>query len=512
MPRLTTVVALLTMATAAAAQPALVPLPAEVAWRDAAPFVVTETTPIVATGAEAQRIGAGLAALIGNTVDTTPQVVEAATDPAIALRIDADAGHGAEGYALEVAAGGVEIVASAPAGLFYGVQTLRQLMPVRVEYGAALFRSLAVPAVRIVDAPRFAWRGMMLDVARHFFDVPDVERVLDLMALHKLNRLHLHLSDDQGWRIEIPGRPDLTRVGGRTQVGGGPGGFYTTEDYAGLVTYAAERFITVVPEIDLPGHTNAALASIPEINCDGRARAPYTGTNVGFSAVCVGTPATDAFVADVVAALAAFPGDAIHLGGDEVEELSAAEFAAFVEGAQRVVEATGRTFVGWDDVAAADLTPGAVVQVWRPQVPAVARRIAQAVAEGARVVLSPSDRIYLDIKYDADTILGLTWPGLNGVRDAYDWDPATAVAGVPEAAVWGVEAPLWSETLATISDIEFLAFPRLAGVAEIGWTPQASRSWTGYRARLGAFGPRWAALGVSFYRSPEVDWAPDGVE
>ncbi|WP_412061722.1 beta-N-acetylhexosaminidase [Rubrivirga sp. IMCC45206] len=510
MLRLAALLALL--APSLAAQPALVPLPAEVAWREAPPFVVTETTPIVATDADARRIGATLAALIGNTVDTTPRVVAETDEPAIALAIDPAAGHGAEGYALDVAASGVEIVASAPAGLFYGVQTLRQLLPVRVEYGAALFRPLPIPAVRIVDAPRFAWRGMMLDVARHFFDVPDVERVLDLMALHKLNRLHLHLSDDQGWRIEIPGRPDLTRVGGRTQVGGGPGGFYTTEDYAGLVAYAAERFVTVVPEIDLPGHTNAALASVPELNCDGRARPPYTGTNVGFSAVCVGTPATDAFVADVVAALAAFPGDAIHLGGDEVEELSAAQFASFVEDAQRVVAATGRTFVGWDDVAAADLAPGAVVQVWRPQVPAVARRVAQAVAEGATVVLSPSDRIYLDIKYDADTILGLTWPGLNGVRDAYDWDPTTAVAGVPEAAIRGVEGPLWSETLATIADVEFMAFPRLAGVAEIGWTPRALRSWTGYRARLGAFGPRWSALGVSFYRSPEVDWAPDGVE
>lgn len=353
----------------------------------------------------------------------------------------------------------------------------------------------------------------MLDVSRHFFEVEDVERLLDLMALHKLNRLHLHLSDDQGWRIEIPGRPALTRVGGRSQVGGGEGGFYTTADYDRIVAYAADRFIMVVPEIDLPGHTNAALTSIPELNCDGVARPPYTGTRVGFSAVCVDAPATWAFVEDVVAALAAqTPGPYIHLGGDEVRRLSEAEYATFVERAQAVVTASGKTFVGWDDVAEVDLGPGAVVQVWRPQSPAVAASVAEAVAAGATVVLSPSDRIYLDIKYDEDTVLGLTWAGLNGVRDAYDWDPGAFMEGVPEAAVLGVEAPLWSETLATIGDVEFMAFPRLAGVAEAGWSPQAARSWDGYRARLGAQGPRWVALGLNFYRSPEVEWAPGGVE
>ena len=506
---------LLLVPAVAAAQPALIPLPAEVEVLEGPPFVVTDATPIVAEGLEARRIGTMLAALVGNTAETTPAVVGAAPAgvPAVRLRVDAGAGHGAEGYGLEATAEGVEIEASTPAGLFYGVQTLRQLLPARVEYGAAFYAPLEVPAVRIADRPRFEWRGMMLDVARHFFSVEDVERVVDLMALHKLNRLHLHLSDDQGWRIEIPGRPALTEVGGRTQVGGGPGGFYTVEDYERIVAYAAERFVTVVPEIDLPGHTNAALASIPELNCDSVAREPFTGTAVGFSTVCVESEATWAFVEDVVGALAAVtPGAEIHLGGDEVEELTPAEYARFVERAQRVVEAAGKRYVGWDDVAEADLAPGAVVQVWRPQVPAVVASVAEAVAAGAEVVLSPSDRIYLDMKVDSTMVLGLSWAGFNGVRDAYEWDPGALLEGVPEAAVRGLEAPLWSETLATIRDVEFMAFPRLAGVAEAGWTPQASRSWDGYRARLGAFGPRWTALGVHFFRSPEVEWSPGGVE
>ncbi|PAP75645.1 beta-N-acetylhexosaminidase [Rubrivirga marina] len=505
-----------TVAHAQPPTPALIPLPAEVETRDGPPFVMTDATPLVVDpgDAEARRVAGVLAALVGNTVETTPPIVEAAPAgvPAVRLRIDAAAGHGDEGYALDVASTGVDLVASAPAGLFYGVQTLRQLLPARVEYEAALYAPLPVPAVRVVDRPRYEWRGMMLDVARHFFEVEDVERVIDLMALHKLNRLHLHLSDDQGWRIEIPSRPALARVGGRTEVGGGPGGYYTVEDIARIVQYAAERFITVVPEIDLPGHTNAALAAIPEINCDGRARAPYTGTNVGFSTVCVEREETWAFVEDVVASLAEqFPGETIHLGGDEVEELTADQYAAFVTRAQAIVTAAGKRYAGWDDVAHAGLAPGAVIQVWRAQRADVARQVEAAVANGAALVLSPSDRIYIDMKYDESTVLGLTWAGLNGVRDAYDWDPGVLL-DVPEAAVLGVEAPLWAETLSTIRDVEFMAFPRLAGVAEIGWTPQTARSWGGYRARLGAFGPRWTALGVHHFRSPEVDWTLGGVE
>lgn len=502
---------------AAHAQPALIPLPAEVEIHEAPPFLMTGETPLVVAdgGAEVRRIAAALAALVGNTVETTPPFVEAAPDdvPAVHLRIDPGAGHGAEGYALDVTADRVDLVASAPAGLYWGVQTLRQLMPARVEYEAAFEAPLPIPAVRIVDAPRFAWRGMMLDVARHFFEVEAVERVIDGMALHKLNRLHLHLSDDQGWRIEIPSRPDLARVGGRTEVGGGAGGYYTTEDVRRLVEYAADRYVTIVPEIDLPGHTNAALVAVPELNCDGRAPAPYTGTRVGFSAVCVEKDETWAFVEDVVASLAEqFPGDVIHLGGDEVEELSSEQYASFVTRAQGVVTAAGKRYAGWDDVAHAGLAPGALIQVWRPQRADVARQVAEAVAAGAEVVLSPSDRIYIDMKYDESTILGLTWAGVNGVRDAYEWDPGTLIDGVSEASVLGVEAPLWSETLSTIGDVEFMAFPRLAGVAEIGWTPQAARSWSGYRQRLGAQGPRWTALGINFFRSPEVEWMLGGVE
>ena len=512
MMRLLPVLLLLVAARVQAQAPALIPAPTTLNVQGGDPFVISAETPIhVAPGDSAVlRIAHQLADLIGTIEDSTPEVVESeeAGPGSIRLHLAPDALLGNEGYTIQVMSNRIVLAAARPAGLFYALQTLRQLMPPIVEYEAARPVPLAVPEVFIYDAPRFEWRGAMLDVARHFFGVEDVKRYLDLMALYKLNRLHLHLSDDQGWRIEIPGRPELTEIGSQTEVGGSPGGFYTTEDYAEIVRYAADRFITIVPEIDLPGHTNAALASTPELNCDGVAPEPYTGIRVGFSVVCVDKEETYAFVEDVVRELAALtPGDVIHLGGDEVHELAAPAYNRFMARAQDIVTAHGKRFAAWDEVAETGLplSPGAIVQVWRPQSPEASAHAAAAVARGAQLVLSPADHIYLDMKVDSSMALGLAWAGLSNVQNAYDWEPADLIPGVPESAILGVEAPLWTETLATIRDVEFMAFPRLAGVAELGWSTGA-RSWDEYRLRLAAHGPRWVALGVPFYRSPLVPW------
>src|SRR6185503_13911618 len=200
----------------------------------------------------------------------------------IALRLADGGGFGAEGYSLVVTPDSIRVTANQPAGLFQGVQTLRQLLPPEIESHMKLDKvSWTMPAVSIVDGPRFAWRGAMLDVARHFFTVDEVEQYIDILALYKLNVLHLHLADDQGWRIEIKSRPRLTAMGSGTQVGGGTGGFYTQAEYAEIVRYAADRFITIVPEIDMPGHINAALIGYPEVGCSQRPPIPYTGTDVG---------------------------------------------------------------------------------------------------------------------------------------------------------------------------------------------------------------------------------------
>jgi hexosaminidase len=357
----------------------------------------------------------------------------------------------------------------------------------------------------VVDHPRFAWRGAMLDVSRHFLRVEDVKRYMDLMALHKLNRLHLHLSDDQGWRIEIRSWPALATHGGSTEVGGGPGGYYTQAQYSDLVAYARERFIVVVPEIDMPGHTNAALASYPELNCDGVAPPLYTGIQVGFSTLCVDREITYRFVDDVVREISALtPGPYFHIGGDEVEKLTAEEYRRFIERVQGIVASHGKRMIGWDEIAPVELRPTSIIQYWRPG--SSRPEIAEAVARGARVILSPADRVYLDMKYDTSTVLGLAWAGHTSVRHAYEWEPGTILEGVPESAVLGIEAPLWSETLGTIRDFEYMAFPRLAAVAEAAWSPAAARSWSDFRTRLGAQAARWSALGINYHRAPDVPW------
>ncbi len=507
----------------------IIPNPSSIEFTPGDTFHLTEGTRIFfdAGNEEAERIGQLLADLIGNTVETSPEVAEAeggSADAGIYLTLqNAPASLGPEGYKLTTTSTATTIRASAPAGLFYGVQTLRLMLPEVVEYTAAYPKPLFVPGVKILDAPRFQWRGAMLDVSRHFFDTDDVKRFMDLMALYKLNRLHLHLSDDQGWRIEIPSRPNLTEHGASTEVGGKSGGFYSVAEYSELVRYAEDRFITIVPEIDVPGHTNAALASYSELNCDGVARELFIGTAVGFSSLCTDKEATYAFLEDVVREIAALTtGPFFHVGGDEVERLTSDEYNAFIERMDGIVRSHGKRLVGWDEVAMADLGPESVVQLWRPLWPAdggpeldsasaaaaakLEEGVLRVLESGGSVILSPADRLYLDMKYDPSTPIGLTWAGLADVRTSYDWAIADLFGGLPEESIAGVEAPLWSETIGSMGDIEYLAFPRMPGVAEMGWSQESRRVWEDYRLRLGAQGPRWTALGINFYRSPLVPW------
>lgn len=413
----------------------------------------------------------------------------------------ADPALGEEGYDLVVTPDNVRILAPRPAGLFYGVQTLCQLLPAAPQPAALRPEAWLLPACTIRDTPRFRWRGMMLDVARHFFGVDDVKRLIDLLACYKLNRLHLHLTDDQGWRIEIRSWPRLVTVGASTSVGAGLGGFYTQADYAEIVAYAQERAIIVVPEIEMPGHCGAALASYAELNRDGIAPPLDTGTEVGRSTLCIDREITYRFVEDVVRELAALtPGPYLHVGGDEAWSTDPAGYRAFIERVQAIAQRYGKQMVGWEEIAQARLLPSTVVQHW------LSGLASQAVSQGAKVIMSPAMRTYLDMKYAASTPLGLEWAGCVEVPDAYDWDPATQVPGVAEGDLLGVEAPLWSETLRARADLEYMAFPRLIGIAEIGWSPAVGRSWEEYRERLAAHGPRLAAMGVAYYRSPAVPW------
>ena len=478
----------------------IIPAPASIVLAEADSFEITAATAIRVDAGSA-RVGEQLAEML--RTPTGFPVPVGATGGGISLSLTGAETLGEEGYELRISRDSVALVAHRAAGLFRGVQTLRQMLPPRIEAEESVQsrRPWKIPAGVIRDRPRFAWRGAMLDVARHFFTVHEVKQYIDAIALYKINVLHLHLSDDQGWRIEIASRPRLAEIGGSTQVGGGPGGFYTQREYAEIVRYAAERHITVVPEIDLPGHTNAALIAYPELSCGKEAPAPYTGIRVGFSALCAGNEESYRLVDDVVRELAAItPGPYIHVGGDEVEALSVADYARFIERVQEIVRRHGKRMVGWEEVAKARLRPTTLVQQWRSD------SAGAAVRQGVKLILSPASRAYLDMRYTRETMLGLNWAGFVEVRHAYHWDPASFLRGVTEADVVGVEAPMWSETVKNMTALQFMAFPRLPAIAEIGWSPAAARDWESFRVRLAAQAPRWEMMGVNFHRSPQVPW------
>lgn len=488
----------------------VVPAPAKTVPAGA-PYTLGRDTALRVDGpAEARRVGEYLAGILRPSTGYRLPVTDHGGGAGIRLRLDpGNRAYGGEGYRLTSGPSGVRLTAATAAGLFHGVQTIRQLLPAAVEKRTVQPGPWRIAGGTVEDSPRYGYRGAMLDVSRHFFTVPQVKRYIDELALYKVNTLHLHLSDDQGWRIAVDSWPRLTEYGGSTQVGGGAGGHYSKADYTEIVRYAASRFLTVVPEIDLPGHTNAALASYAELNCDDKAPPLYTGTEVGFSSLCVPKDVTYRFVDDVVRELAALtPGGYVHIGGDEAHSTPHDDYVRFMDRVQPIVGKYGKKVMAWHQLTGATPAKGAVAQYWGTDTASADEKaqVVKAAEGGTGIVLSPADRLYLDMKYTADTRLGTRWAGLVEVRRSYDWDPGSYLAGAPAASIRGVEAPLWTETLTNSADLEYMAFPRLPGAAELGWSPASTHDWDRYKVRLAAQAPRWDALGISYYRSPQVPW------
>ncbi|AGZ46608.1 N-acetyl-beta-hexosaminidase [Actinoplanes friuliensis DSM 7358] len=436
-------------------------------------------------------------------VAITPRVL-----PTISLLLGANESRlGDEGYRLQVDARAVTIRANKPAGLFAGTQTLLQLLPKEIDSPTFVRRSWNVAGGSIVDFPRFAYRGAFMDEARHFHTPAEIKAYIDEISRFKINHLHLHLADDQGWRIQIDSWPKLTTVGGGpgTGVDGVGPGFLTKADYRDLVRYAAARYVTIVPEIDMPGHVNAAQVAYPELTCDGVAPPPRTDTEVGYSSLCISSETTYRFVEDVIRELAAItPGPYLHIGGDEAHATTDADYLTFQQRVLPLVTKYGKTAYGWNEIAKSPASSNAVAQYW--DTATTNPTVAAAVTRGTKVIMSPANKAYLDMKYDRNTPLGLSWAGYIEVQTAYGWDPGTHVTGIPESAILGVEAPLWSETLRSIDDIEFMAFPRLPAIAELGWSPATTHDWPSFASRLGAYGPRWTLRDVNFYPSPQITW------
>lgn len=408
-----------------------------------------------------------------------------------------------EGYQLKITENNIHIIGKTSSGVFYGIQTLRQLLPPAIEKKIIQNIEWRIPTGTINDAPRYIYRGAMLDVARHFFTVKEVKEYIDYLATYKMNYFHIHLTDDQGWRIEIKSWPNLTKIGGQTEVGGTPGGYYTQEQYKDIVKYAALRNITVVPEFDIPGHIHAALVSYKELNPNNEKKEHYTGTKVGFSTLTINKDITYKFVDDVIREIAAItPGEYFHIGGDETHVTSKEDYKYFIKRAQKIVTSHNKKMIGWADIAEADISPNTIAQFWKVET----HSAKLAIEKKAKLLMSPAAKAYMDIQYDSICPLGLHWAGYTEVDDAYQWDPDTFLPNINKDDIIGIEAPLWSETMKSMDDVQYMIFPRLLGYAEIGWSTKGQQKWESYKHRLAAQQERFEAMELNYYASPKVPW------
>ncbi|MCL6259438.1 beta-N-acetylhexosaminidase [Aquiflexum sp. TKW24L] len=490
---------------------------------DGGSFALTGETKLIALGnsADINPIISIFQTMVKPSTGFNLQIAESGESNVIVFELESASQKIAGEYGIEIDESSIKITASNGEGLFNGLQTLRQLLPASVEGSTLSKGKINIGTGQIQDKPEYAYRGFMLDVARHFFSVEDVKHVIDLISKYKINFLHLHLSDDQGWRIEIKSWPLLTEIGGKTEVGGGEGGFYTQEQYKDIVAYAQSKFITVVPEIDMPGHTNSALAAYGQLNpgitvpekgavpfdrtnlgVDGMATPLYTGIEVGFSTLATNKDITYQFVDDVIRELVDMtPGPYIHIGGDESHVTKIEDYIPFIEKAQAIVTKYGKKSLGWDEVAHAKLENGTVAQYW-----AKAENAVLAINQGNQVLISPATKTYLDMQYDSTTQLGLHWAAYIELDDAYNWDPTEMDAAIKRENILGVESPLWSETITNREEIEFMMFPRLAAIAEVAWTKKELRNWESFSERLKKHTARWDAMGLNYYKSPRLVW------
>ena len=440
-----------------------------------------------------------------------------------------------ESYALKASAEGVRVEANTAAGALNGVQTLRQLFPQWIESAAPVRTDWTIGGVVISDHPRYGYRGIQIDVARSFYTVDEMKEHIDNAAQFKFNRLHLHLTDDQGWRIAMD-QPaenpsgikytDLTDISGKTAMtnndagvlqGTEPGhtGFYTKAEYKEIVRYAGENGMVVVPEIDMPGHTTAALHAIPQLNTvgaaprpkPGEATAPHQGSgNVGGSTFDADSAATYEFTKEVLTQLAAMThGPYLHIGGDESHVTPHDKYTKMVEAFAGQVLQTGKQVIGWNEYSSAKLPAGAIVQYWNGNRQAVADRIK---ANDLKAILSPAERSYIPQKQDGSETAGGTWAcgGPCTLQTHYDWNPSGYLPGIGDDRVLGVETVQWGEWIRGMDQVESMQYPRTLATAEVGWSQQVDRDYSDFAKRLGALGARMDIQGINFFKTAGVNW------
>ncbi len=474
-----------------------------------------------------------LASMVNRVTGSSLEVTEGSSKGGgrVAMFIDENAGTGKEGYILSVKPRKIIITAETPAGLFYAVQSIRQLLPPEIESKSEVPGvRLAVPACEITDNPRFVYRGMHLDVARHMFPMEYIKRYIDMIALHKMNHFHWHLTEDQGWRIEIKKYPLLTEIGAyrkETLIGHGGrrpfefdgkpyGGYYTQEEVKEIVEYARQRFITVIPEIELPGHSVAALAAYPELSCTGGPFEVVTRWGVFEDVYCAGKEKTFEFLQDVFdEVIELFPSTYIHIGGDEVpktrwkacpdcqqrikdeglaneEELQ----SYFIKRIEDYLLTKDRRIIGWDEILEGGLAPQATVMSWRGTRGGIA-----AAKMGHDVIMTPSSHLYLDHYQTEPEGEPLAIGGYSPLEWVYSYEPLPSELTPEEHHyILGLQGNLWAEYLKTPDHMEYMAYPRMFAIAETGWSPVERKDFESFLARFMYQTPRYDLAGINYFR------------
>jgi hexosaminidase len=441
-----------------------------------------------------------------------------------------------EGYILTVTPKEIIIQAKSAVGLFYAVQTLRQLMPVEVENQKVIEGiNLTVPACYIKDEPRFVYRGMHLDVGRHMFPVEYIKRYIDMIAMHKMNTFHWHLTEDQGWRIEIKKYPKLTEIGAfrnETIIGHAGkkpyvfdgkryGGFYTQDEVKEIVAYAASKFVTIIPEIEMPGHAMAALASYPELSCTGGPFEVFTSWGVVDDVYCVGKEETFNFLENVLSeVIDLFPGKYIHIGGDECPKARWKKCplcqkrikdeglkderelqSYFIQRIEKFLVSKGRKIIGWDEILEGGLAPEATVMSWRGTSGGIA-----AAKQKHDVIMTPSKYVYLDYYQCEPEGQPLAIGGYLPLERVYSYNPMPSELTPEEQKyILGIQGNVWTEYIPTPEQMEYMAFPRAFAIAETGWTPDRLKDFDDFLSRLEILKKRYDAIGINYFKGDYRD-------
>jgi hexosaminidase len=498
-------------------------------------FRFKKSTQLVVESIDQKLIADQFAALFENAAGWKLPIIVGGDEGSNQIYFRTEQMMGPEAYLLEVSKNRIEIKAAKPAGFFYAVQTLRQLLPVEIERLQIQPKiEWLVPVISISDQPQFKWRGFMLDVSRHFFPKQDVLQMIDYLSIHKINTLHLHLVDDQGWRIEIKKYPKLTQIGAwrvdredqpwnsrQKQEAGEKasyGGFYTQDDIREMVAYAQSRFVNIVPEIEMPAHITSALAAYPQFSCTG---GPFTVPPGGLWPItdiyCAGKDSTFLFLQDVLSeVMALFPSKYIHIGGDEatktkweicpdckkrikteglknVQELQ----SYFIKRIEKFVNSKGKVLLGWDEILEGGLPPEATVMSWRGFKGGI-----EAAGQGHDVVMSPTSDCYIDYYQGPKDQEPLAIGGYVPLTKVYNFNPIPKELSAEAAKhILGGQANLWTEFVPTIKHAEYMAFPRIAALSEALWSPKEVRNWEDFSRRIQMFMKRYDEMGINYAKS-----------